>query len=140
MEHHSFPDTSIPAAYGAYSHTVIAGDFVFLSGQTARDSNTGLLIEGGVVAQTRRCIEIVREILSKLELTLRDVVRVTVYLADIGDFDAMNRAYSTEFQAPYPARSTVQVEMPFGALVGVEVTAYRSRKGSAIESKQNDAE
>jgi 2-iminobutanoate/2-iminopropanoate deaminase len=67
-------------------------------------------------------------------------VRVTVYLADIGDFDAMNRAYSTEFQAPYPARSTVQVEMPFGALVGIEVTAYRSLKGSAIESKQNDAE
>ncbi len=50
MEHHSFPDTSIPAAYGPYSHAVIVGDFVFLSGQTARDSNTGLLIEGNVVA------------------------------------------------------------------------------------------
>jgi len=129
MEHHSFPDTCIPAAYGPYSHAVIAGDFIFLSGQTARDSNTGHLIEGDVAAQTLRCLEIVREILSKLELTLRDVVRVTVYLADIDDFDAMNRVYSVVFQAPYPARSTVQVRMPFGALVGVEVTAYKSRKG-----------
>jgi|OpeIllAssembly_1097287.scaffolds.fasta_scaffold1799272_1 hypothetical protein len=76
--------------------------------------------------------------LSKLELALRDVVRVTVYLADIGDFDAMNRVYSAVFQAPYPARSTVQVRMPFGALVGVEVTAFRSRKDSALESTQRD--
>jgi 2-iminobutanoate/2-iminopropanoate deaminase len=129
MEHHSIPDTSIPAAYGPYSHAVIACDFIFLSGQTARDSNTGHLIEGDVAAQTLRCLEIVREILSKLELTLRDVVRVTVYLADIDDFDAMNRVYSVVFHAPYPARSTVQVRMPFGALVGVEVTAYKSRKG-----------
>lgn len=136
MEHHSFPDTSIPAAYGPYSHSVIAGDFVFLSGQTARDPNTGLLIEGDVAAQTLRCLEIVREILSKLELALRDVVRVTVYLADIGDFDAMNQVYSTVFQAPYPARSTVQVRMPFGALVGVEVTAYRNRKDSALGNAQ----
>jgi len=138
MEHHSFPETSIPAAYGPYSHTVIAGDFVFLSGQTARDPNTGLLIEGDVAAQTLRCLEIVREILSKLELELRDVVRVTVYLADIGDFDAMNRVYSAVFQAPYPARSTVQVRMPFGALVGVEVTAYRSCKDSAIGNAQRN--
>ena len=64
MEHHSFPDTSIPAAYGPYSHTVIAGDFVFLSGQTARDPKTGILIEGDVAAQTHRCLEIVREILT----------------------------------------------------------------------------
>ena len=65
-------------------------------------------------------------------------MRVTVYLADIGDFDAMNRVYSAVFQAPCPARSTVQVRMPFGALVGVEVTAYRSRKDSALGSTQRD--
>jgi len=130
MKHHSFPDTSIPKAYGPYSHAVIAGDFVFLSGQTARDPDTGHLIEGDVAAQTLRCLEIIREILNQLRLAFSDVVRVTVHLADIGDFDAMNRVYSSVFQAPYPARSTVQVIMPFGALVGIEATAYFSRKDS----------
>ena len=138
MKHHSFPDTSIPKAYGPYSHAIIAGDFVFLSGQTARDPNTGRLIEGDVAVQTLRCLEIVREILSQLELSLSDVVRVTVYLADIGDFDEMNRVYASVFQTPYPTRSTVQVGMPFGALVGVEVTAYRSSKDNALGNIQRD--
>ena len=131
MEHHSFPDTGIPAAYGPYSHAVVAGDFVFVAGQTARDSATGLVIEGDIAAQTTRALHIVRGILSELGLTLKDVVRVTVFLADIGDFAAMNRAYAEEFQPPYPARSTPQVTLPFGALVGIEVTAYRGRRDSA---------
>jgi 2-iminobutanoate/2-iminopropanoate deaminase len=131
MEHHSFPDTDIPAAYGPYSHAVVAGDFVFVAGQTARDSATGLVIEGDIAAQTTRALHIVRGILSELGLTLKDVVRVTVFLADIGDFAAMNRAYTAEFQPPYPARSTPQVTLPFGARVGIEVTAYRGRRNRA---------
>jgi 2-iminobutanoate/2-iminopropanoate deaminase len=125
MEHYTFADSSIPLAYGPYSHAVVAGDFVFLAGQTARDSETGQIIEGDITAQTARCLEIVSDILKKLGLSLTDVVRTTVFLSDIGDFDAMNRVYSAAFQAPYPARSTPQVTMPFGALVGMEVTAYR---------------
>ena len=78
MEHYSFTDTNIPTAYGPYSHAVEAGDFVFLAGQIARDSVTGHLIEGDVAAQTVRCLEIIRDILSKLGLTLTDVVRATV--------------------------------------------------------------
>ena len=131
MEHHTFPDTDIPAAYGPYSHAIEAGDFVFLAGQTARDSATGRLIDGDIGAQTARCLEIVREILGKLGLGLQDVVRTTVYLADIGDFDAMNRVYSAAFQSRYPARSTPQVKLPFGALVGIEVTAYRGPRADA---------
>ena len=127
MEHYSFPDTSIPPAYGPYSHAVAAGDFVFLAGQIARDPVSGQLIDGDITAQTARCVEIVRDILNRLGLTLADVVRTTVFLSDIGDFDAMNCAYSAAFQPPYPVRSTPQVKMPFGALVGIEVTAYRSR-------------
>ena len=73
------------------------------------------------------CLEIVREILGHLGLSLRDVVRTTVYLADIADFDEMNRAYETMMGPPYPARSTPQVRLPHGALVGVEVTAFRHR-------------
>jgi 2-iminobutanoate/2-iminopropanoate deaminase len=127
MEHHSFPDTSIPPAYGPYSHAVVAGDFVFLAGQIARDAVTGRLIDGDITAQTARCLEIVSDILKTLGLSLADVVRTTVFLSDIEDFAAMNGVYSATFQAPYPVRSTPQVKMPFGALVGIEVTAYRRR-------------
>ena len=127
MEHYTFPDTSIPPAYGPYSHAVVAGDFVFLAGQIARDPVSGHLIEGDITAQTARCLETVSDILKSLGLSMPDVVRTTVFLSDIGDFDAMNRVYATAFQAPYPVRSTPQVKMPFGALVGMEVTAYPGR-------------
>ena len=129
LEHHTFPGTDVPEAYGPYSHAVVAGDFVFVAGQTARDSATGKLIDGDITAQTTRCLEIVRDILAKLGLTLADVVRVTVYLNDLADFDAMNRVYRSAFGESYPARSTPQVKLPFGALVGMEVTAYQSRRG-----------
>ena len=118
---------TIPTPYGPYSHSRVAGDFVFLAGQTARDGVSGKIIDGDIGAQTTRCIEIVREILQEHELTLQDVVRSTVYLAHMKDFDAMNTVYATCFAAPYPVRSTVEVRMPYGALVGIEVTAFRHR-------------
>src|SRR6185503_11968984 len=124
MEYYCFPDTSIPPAYGPYSHAVVAGDFVFVAGQIARDSETGKLIDGDITAQTVRSLEIVSDILKSLGLSLADVVRTTVYLSDITNFDAMNSVYAEAFQAPYPVRSTPQVKIPFGALVGIEVTAY----------------
>ena len=131
LEHHTFAGTGIPEAYGPYSHAVVAGDFVFVAGQIARDSVTGTLIEGDITAQTIRCLEIVTEILAQLELTLADVVRATVYLKDLSDFEAMNRVYHAAFPGRYPARSTPQVVLPFGALVGIEVTAYRSARERA---------
>ena len=125
MEHFSHTDAPIPKAYGPYSHSIVAGDFVFLAGQTAREAVSGRVIEGDVTAQTARCLEIVRDILHEHALALSDVVRVTVYLARIEDFDAMNAVYSATLRPPYPVRSTVEVRMPFGALVGIEVTAFR---------------
>ena len=127
MDHHTFPDTTVPAAYGPYSHAVVAGDYVFLAGQTARDSTTGQVIVGDVFTQANRCIEIIRDVLGRLDLSLDNVVRSTVYLANIDDFAEMNRAYSAAFTAPYPARSTPEARIPFGALVSIEVTAYRGR-------------
>src|SRR5688500_18831798 len=124
MEHHSFPDTTVPPAYGAYSHAVVAGDFVFISGQIARDSK-GEFVGGDAASQTTRCIEIVADILGRFALTLADAARCTVYLADISDFLAMNEVFAAAFGAKLPARSTPQVQMPFGAKVGLEVTAYR---------------
>ena len=127
MKHHTFPGTTIPPAYGPYSHAVVAGDYVFLAGQTARDAVTGRLIEGDILAQTARALELVREILGELGLSLSHVVRSTVYLASISDFDAMNSVYVKYFAPPYPARSTPEASLPFGALVSIEVTAYRGR-------------
>ena len=124
MEHHTFPDTNIPTAYGPYSHAVVAGDFVFISGQTGRDPQTGRVIAGTVGEQTQRTLEILGEILGQFGLTLGAVVRMTVYLENIEDFAAMNGVYSSILQAPYPARSIVQGNMPFGALVGMEAIAY----------------
>ena len=118
---------TIPTPYGPYSHSRIAGDFVLLAGQTARDGVSGKIIDGDITAQTARCIEIVREILLEHELTLADVVRTTVYLAHMEDFDAMNSVYAARFAAPYPVRSTVEVRMPYGALVGIEATAFRHK-------------
>ena len=125
MDHFTFADSQVPKAYGPYSHAVVAGDFVFVAGQTGRDPVTHDVISGDVYAQTTRTIEIIRSILGELGLDLRDVVRTTVFLRDINDFAEMNRAYSAMFAAPYPARSTVQVVLPKGALVGIETTAYR---------------
>ena len=118
---------TVPTPYGPYSHSRVAGDFVLLAGQTARDGVSGKIIDGDITAQTARCIEIVRDLLLEHELTLRDVVRSTVYLAHMEDFDAMNTVYAARFAAPYPVRSTVQVRMPYGALVGIEVTAFRHK-------------
>lgn len=135
MEHHSFPDTTVPKAYGAYSHAVVAGDFVFVAGQIARDSS-GNFAGGDIASQTKRCIEIVADILGRFDLTLRDIARCTVYLADINDFAAMNAVFGEAFGDKYPARSTPQVQMPYGAKVGLEVTAYRgSRRRRPARSK-----
>lgn len=125
IEHHTFAGTDVPEAYGPYSHAVVAGDLVFVAGQIARDSVTGKLIDGDIAAQTTRCLEIIAGILGHLGLALADVVRATVYLNDLSEFEAMNQAYRAAFRERYPARSTPQVKLPFGALVGIEVTAYR---------------
>ena len=116
---------AIPTPYGPYSHSRIAGQFILLAGQTARDGATGRIIDGDVALQTARAIEIIREILEEHDLTLKDVVRTTVYLATMEDFDAMNGVYATHFESPFPVRSTVEVRMPYGALVGIEATAFR---------------
>ena len=127
MERHSFPDTTVPKAYGAYSHAVEAGDFIFVAGQTARNA-TGEFAGGDVASQTKRCIEIVADILSRFGLTIHDIARCTVYLSDINDFAAMNAVFAEAFGGKFPARSTPEVQMPYGAKVGLEVTAYRGSR------------
>ena len=115
-----------PAALGPYSHAVWAGKLLYCSGKTPIDLATGKLIEGDVEAQTRRIFETIALILDDAGLDMNDVVKCNVYLTDMADFAAMNKAYGEAFSAPYPARTTVAVAgLPLGARVEIEAIARK---------------
>ena len=114
---------------GPYSHAVESGDLIFLSGQTPVDSQTGKLVEGGITAQTEQCFNNLFNILSAAGLTPDDVVKVNVFLTDMGSFIAMNSVYSKQFSSPYPARTTIGVAaLPLGAQVEIEMIARKNQK------------
>lgn len=116
-----------PAAVGPYSQAIATGNLVFCAGQIPLDPATGNLIEGDVTAQTRRVIENIKAVLAAAGATLSDVVKTTVFLLDMNDFAAMNAVYAEHFEAPFPARSTIQVaRLPKDARVEIEVIASRS--------------
>ncbi len=113
-------------AVGPYSHAVDDGVHVFCSGQTPIDPATGDLREGGVGEQTHQCFDNLFAVLAGGGLGPGDVVKVNVYLTDMEDFAAMNEAYRTRFEEPFPARTTVGVAaLPLGARVEVELVARR---------------
>lgn len=118
-----------PAAIGPYSQAVDSGaGLVFVSGQLPIDPSTGAFPEGGVSEQTRQSLLNAQAILRAGGLELADVVKTTVFLADMGDFAAMNAVYATFFSEPFPARSAVAVKtLPKGALVEIECIASRNR-------------
>ena len=117
-----------PAAIGPYSQAVDSGaGLVFLSGQLPLDPATGAFPEGGIQAQTRQSLRNVQAILAAVGLSLANVVKTTVFLADMGDFAAMNEVYAEFFAEPFPARSAVAVKaLPKGALVEIECIASKS--------------
>lgn len=118
--------SAAPAAIGPYSQAIEVNGFVYASGQLPIDPATGAFPEGGVQEQTRQSLLNVKAILEEAGLTLANVVKTTVYLADMGDFAAMNEIYSQFFSQPFPARSAVAIKaLPKGALVEVEVIAAR---------------
>ncbi len=116
-----------PGAVGPYSQAIVANGFVFASGQIALDKDTMKLIDGDVQAQTRKALENVEAVLSAAGTDISKAVKVTVFLADINDFGAMNEIYAGVFDAagaPPPARSAFEVaNLPLGALVEIEVIA-----------------
>lgn len=115
-----------PAAIGPYSQAIEVNGFVYASGQLPIDPATGAFPEGGVKEQTRQSLLNVKSILEEAGLAMSNVVKTTVYLADMGDFAAMNEVYSQFFVQPFPARSAIAVKaLPKGALVEVEVVAAR---------------
>jgi reactive intermediate/imine deaminase len=110
-----------PAAIGPYSQATRAGDTVFLSGQIALDPATGLLVEGGIEAQARRAFDNLKAVCEAADASLDDVVRLGLYLTDLGQFAIVNQVMSEYFDAPYPARSTIEVSgLPRGAQFEVD--------------------
>ena len=110
-----------PAAIGPYSQAVRVGDTVYLSGQIPLDPATGLLIEGDIDAQARRAFDNLKAVCEAAGGSLSDVARLGLYLTDLDNFAAVNAVMSEFFQAPYPARSTVEVSgLPRGARFEVD--------------------
>ena len=115
---------SAPKAIGPYSQAIRAGSLLFVSGQVPIDPATGNLIDGDIAAQTRRVFDNIGAILHAAHATFDQVVRTTVYLADMNDFAAMNEVYATYVSAPAPARATVQAaRLPKDARVEIDVIA-----------------
>lgn len=117
-----------PAAIGPYSQAIRVGNLVYTSGQIPIDPATGAFVEGGIREQTRQSLTNVRAILSEAGLAMSDVVKTTVFMADMNDFAEMNAVYAEFFAEPYPARSAVAVKtLPKGALVEIEVVAEATK-------------
>ena len=113
-----------PAAIGPYSQAIQVGTLVYTSGQIPIDPATGAFAEGGIKEQTRQSLTNVKAILEEAGLSMSNVVKTTVFMADMNDFADMNTVYAEFFTEPYPARSAVAVKtLPKGALVEIEVVA-----------------
>lgn len=117
-----------PLAIGPYSQALENHGWVLCSGQIGLEPQSGTLVAGGIAAETRAVLENIRAILGEAGLALDDVMKTTIFLVDLRDFDVVNRVYGEHFAAPYPARSTVQVAaLPRGARIEIEAIAMRSR-------------
>jgi 2-iminobutanoate/2-iminopropanoate deaminase len=124
MTRRAVATTGAPSAIGPYSQGIATEQLVFCSGQIGLDPATGSLVEGGVEAQAERALKNLTAVLDAAGCTFDDVVKTTIFLADIGDFAAVNAVYGRFMPDPPPARSTFAVgALPKGALVEIEATA-----------------
>src|SRR5437870_9594392 len=115
-----------PKAIGPYSQAVVAGDFVFTSGQIPLDPATQQMVTGDIRAQTERVMENLGAVLAAAGTGFENVVKATIFVADLGDFATVNEIYGKRFPKSPPARSTVQVAaLPRGARVEIELIARR---------------
>lgn len=113
-----------PAAIGPYSQAIRASGFVFLSGQIPLDPSTGQMVEGGIVQETERVLDNLGAVLDAAGLSFDHVVKTTIYLVDLIDFQAVNETYARRFLRTPPARATVQVAaLPRGARVEIDAIA-----------------
>lgn len=124
MQHSKISTPHAPAAIGPYSQAIRCGQFVYTSGQIALDPSSGELVGADVQAQTHRVLQNLQAVLTSTGSSLASVVKTTVFLAHMSDFQAMNAIYASYFTGVAPARSTVAVvELPRKALVEIECVA-----------------
>ena len=124
MTKESIATDKAPQAIGPYSQAIRAGGFIFCSGQIALDPETGELVEGGVDTQTERVLENLLGVLREAKMGLENVVKTTVYLADLADFAEMNEVYARYLGDRAPARTTIQAAgLPMGVRVEIDVIA-----------------
>ncbi|MGH8153535.1 MAG: RidA family protein [Rhodanobacteraceae bacterium] len=115
---------SAPKAIGPYSQAVRTGNTLYLSGQTPIDPATGEIVAGGIEAEATRVFENLKAVLAAAGASFEDVVRVAIYMADLGNFGAVNEVMKRYFREPYPARTTIGVAaLPRGAAVEIDVIA-----------------
>jgi 2-iminobutanoate/2-iminopropanoate deaminase len=127
MTRQAVSTSGAPSAIGPYSQAIAVDGFVFCSGQIGLDPQSGELVSGGVEAQAERALRNLEAVLDAAGLAMADVVKTTLFLADIGDFAAVNAVYGRHMSDPPPARSTFAVvALPKGGLVEVEAIARRS--------------
>jgi 2-iminobutanoate/2-iminopropanoate deaminase len=114
-----------PQAIGPYSQAIKAGNFLFISGQIPLDPATGVLDSGNIQSQTRRVLENIKAIVEAGGGTLDSIVRTTIFLKNLTDFNPVNAVYATYFREKQPARSTVEVSsLPKGAAIEIDAIAY----------------
>lgn len=119
-----------PGAIGPYSQAIRSGSFLFCSGQIPLDPKSGQIVPGDIAAQTRRVLENIAAILKAEGLTFDHVVKTTIFLTNLGDFQTVNEIYGSYFKQDPPARSTVEVSaLPKGANVEIEVVAMADEDG-----------
>ena len=117
--------TEAPGAIGPYSQAIIAGGFLFASGQIPLDPTTGTITEGGITAQTHQVLQNLGAVLKAAGISYDRVVKTTVYLSDMANFPAVNEIYGTYFSAPAPARATIQAAaLPRNVLVEIDLVAF----------------
>ncbi|MGZ3511658.1 MAG: Rid family detoxifying hydrolase [Candidatus Binataceae bacterium] len=123
---HQISTPAAPSAIGPYAQAIADGEWVFCSGQIGIDSASGRLVEGGIEHETRRVMENLREVLGAADLGFEDIVKTTIYVVDLGEFDIINRIYGEHLNSPYPARATVQVAaLPRGARIEIDAIARK---------------
>ncbi|HSK15208.1 MAG TPA: Rid family detoxifying hydrolase [Gaiellaceae bacterium] len=128
MEKHAVRTGRAPAPFqGApYSQGVVAGDLVFVSGQLGVDPESGDIVAGGIVEQTEQVMKNLAAVLEEAGSSLANALMVSIFLVDLGDFQAMNEVYARHLAEPYPARATVQIAaLPSGARIEIAVVAHR---------------
>jgi 2-iminobutanoate/2-iminopropanoate deaminase len=123
-----------PAAIGPYSQAIRAGSTIYCSGQIPLDPKTGQIISGGIDAQTLRVLDNITALLKAEGLGFGNIVKTTIFLTNLGDFQTVNEVYGSYFKNQPPARSTVQVSaLPKGANIEIEVIAVVDSAGSSGE-------